>query len=110
MLEELGNGADGEEGLVLGRVLALGVEDVRADDGRQIGQIHLAARLLVDVGERGDPFEEDEDDLHRVAVRFGQQAADEVEDARALFGGLDAWRGQCGPCGERDARWVATKR
>jgi len=51
MLEELGNGADGEEGLVLGRVLALGVEDVRADDGRQIGQIHLAARLLVDVGE-----------------------------------------------------------
>ena len=104
MLEKLGNGADGEERLVLGRVLALGVEDVGTDDGGQIGQIHLAARLLVDVGEGGDPLEEDEDDLHRVAVRFGQQAADEMEDARALFGRLDAWRDQCGPYGEGDAR------
>lgn len=79
VLEQLVHRTDGEEALVARRILRPGVEDVGGDDGRQILQVHLAAGFLVDVREGGDPFEEDEEDLDAVPMRFREKAGDEVE-------------------------------
>lgn len=81
----------GTEALVLVRVLALGVEDVGTDDGCEVVEVHLGSRLLVDVGEGGDPLEEDEECLHRVAVGFGEEAAYQVHDLLPLLQRLDPW-------------------
>ena len=57
----------------------LRIENVGANDGRQVRQVHLAPGLLVDVREACHPFEEHEENLHRVSVGFGQQQRDQVQ-------------------------------
>lgn len=43
---------DREETLVHGAILRVGIEDIRRHDGRKVVNVHLATRLLVDMGER----------------------------------------------------------
>lgn len=78
-LEKRGDGLDGDKALVPERVAALGVEDARREDRREVGKVHLGACFLVDVRERGNPLEEDEENLHRVSVVPREEADDEVE-------------------------------
>ena len=91
-LEQLVHDPCRREALVSDGVFALGVPDVRTDDGGEILQVHLGPGLLVDVRKGRDPFEEDEKNLHRIAVRFRHEAADVVADAVPFDSVFDACR------------------
>lgn len=88
------NSMHSREAFILGRVFALGVEDIGTNDGREILEIHLAPRLFVDVREGRHPLKEDEDDLHRVAVVLWHETANQVHDSLPFSEALDACNGQ----------------
>jgi len=91
-LKEEGDCLDGDERLVSKRIPSFRVEDAGSDDRREVLKIHLASGFLVDVRERRDPFEEDEDDLHRVPVAAREKADDEVEVSTTFGFCRESWK------------------
>lgn len=85
IFEQFVHGTDSRETLFAERLLAFRIQDVRRDDGRQVLQVHLAARLFVDVREGRDPLEKHEQRFHRIAMSFRQQAAHQMQSHLALL-------------------------
>lgn len=83
---------DSQEAIIDRHILLAPVQHIRRDNGSQIMDIHLAPALLVHVREGRDPVEESEQDLHRVAVGFGQETAGQMQDAAPAFAVLDPLR------------------
>lgn len=81
---------DSREALVLVRILPPRVENIRTNHRREIVEVHLGARLFVDVREGGDPFKEDKDDFHRVPMTLGHETANEMHNLLALVNVLYA--------------------
>ena len=82
------HGFDGEEAVVDGSGFAarLGLfEDVGCYDGGEVVRVHFAADFFVDLRKGRRPVEEAKEDLGRVAVGLGQEAAGEVEDTFSLL-------------------------
>ena len=78
MFKQHEHSLDGLEALIHLAILLVGVQNVWRHDRGQVVRIHLAACIFIDLREAGDPGQEQEEHLERVAMCLGQQTARKV--------------------------------